>query len=46
VATSITLKNASSRGYFTTLVEHRHGQAETFIYTPGHYPDNWPGGAS
>lgn len=40
VATSITLKNASSRGYFTKLVEHRNGQTETFIYTPGHYPDN------
>jgi hypothetical protein len=46
VATSITLKNASSRGYFTKLVEHRNGQTETFIYTPGHYPDNWPGAAS
>jgi hypothetical protein len=46
VATSITLKNPSSRGYFTKLVEHRNGQTETFTYTPGHYPDNWPGDAS
>jgi hypothetical protein len=46
VATSIALKNPSSRGYFTKLVEHRNGQSETFIYTPGQYPDNWPGGAS
>jgi hypothetical protein len=46
VATSITLKNPSSRGYFTKLIEHRNGQTETFTYTPGHYPDDWPGGAS
>lgn len=46
VATSITLKNPSSHGYFTKLVEHRNGQTATFTYTPGHYPDNWPGNAS
>lgn len=46
VATSITLKDPSSRGYFTKLVEHRNGQTETFTYTPGHYPDDWPGDAS
>jgi hypothetical protein len=46
VATSITLKNPSSRGYFTKLVEHRNGQTETFTYTAGHYPDSWPGDAS
>jgi hypothetical protein len=46
VATSITLQNPSSHGYFTKLVEHRNGQTETFTYTPGSYPDNWPGDAS
>lgn len=46
VATSITLKDPSSRGYFTKLVEHRNGRTETFTYTPGRYPDDWPGDAS
>lgn len=46
VPTSITLEDPSSKGYFTKLVEHRTGMTEVFYYTPGHLPDNWPGGAA
>jgi hypothetical protein len=46
VPTSITLEDPASEGYFTKLVEHRNGTTEVFYYTPGHLPDNWPGGAS
>jgi len=46
VPTSIKLLNPSANGYFTKLVERRDGQTEVFFYTPGHSPDNWPGGAS
>jgi hypothetical protein len=45
VPTSIVLLDPTN-GYFTKLVEQRNGQTEVFYYTPGQYPDNWPGGAS
>lgn len=45
VSTSIKLTNPV-HGYFTRLIERRDGQTEVFRYTPGHRPDNWPGGAS
>ena len=45
VPTSIVLLDPTD-GYFTKLVEQRNGQTEVFYYTPGQYPDDWPGGAS
>jgi hypothetical protein len=45
VTTSITLSRPV-HGYFTKLLERRDGQTETFTYTPGHLPNNWPGDAS
>jgi hypothetical protein len=45
VTTWITLRDPR-HGYFTKLIERRDGHTETFTYTPGHLPDNWPGDAS
>jgi len=45
VTTSIKLSRPV-HGYFTKLTERRDGQTETFTYTPGHAPDNWPSEAS
>ena len=45
VTTWITLRDPR-HGYFTKLIERRDGHTETFTYTPGHFPDNWPGDAS
>jgi hypothetical protein len=45
VTTRITLRDPK-HGYFTKLIERRDGHTETFTYTPGHLPDDWPGYAS
>ena len=45
VTATITLSKPV-HGYFTKLVERRDGRTQTFTYTPGRLPDNWPADAS